>query len=551
MALAVGGETTAALAAWDGVDGQGAMLWEADRAGRFVFDASDLSAEVSADTQQGIFIPPADDTTGVSGAWVRQFSGPIDIRWFGAVADCTAVGVGTDNATAFNAAAAVGLLIGKGCDIYIPKAEFGYRVGSPLVFTSGVKLIGGGFHENPGNVGGTTYTPPQNWRGSFLVFDANIAGLRFIDFTDNNADATAFEYESSRYSVVRDLALYGGGGTSATAHGIEYRTTVHFENVRVENFGGSGFYSSATTAGAVPYGASNTSLLSHCKARDNGVHGFYTAGSDANASTFLCCDGSLNGGVGFLDKSLIGNNYVTCHAATNNQSYGTSSAARTQALADWAGLSDQYAGSFVTSHAGGAENTFYGCYVEGGTGAKAEITTPGICLGGVLSEVAMHTTASNADRWNGGSGGFRTNGLTYAVSSLTLTHANGSQLDVVNGSGGTAVLRLMPGSGTYSNLKLLGNTNSTALGLDLLVGGGAAYFSADSHVFRDAAQTSTSFTADANGINLDTGNRLAIGGTQVVGARGAAIANATDAASAITQLNLLLAAARTHGLIAT
>lgn len=40
-------------------------------------------------------------------------------------------------------------------------------------------------------------------------------------------------------------------------------------------------------------------------------------------------------------------------------------------------------------------------------------------------------------------------------------------------------------------------------------------------------------------------------GTKVVGAQGAAIANATDAASAISQLNLLLATCRTHGLIAT
>jgi hypothetical protein len=42
-----------------------------------------------------------------------------------------------------------------------------------------------------------------------------------------------------------------------------------------------------------------------------------------------------------------------------------------------------------------------------------------------------------------------------------------------------------------------------------------------------------------------------IGGNQVVGTRGAAVADATDAASAITQLNLLLARVRTHGLIAT
>jgi hypothetical protein len=49
---------------------------------------------------------------------------------------------------------------------------------------------------------------------------------------------------------------------------------------------------------------------------------------------------------------------------------------------------------------------------------------------------------------------------------------------------------------------------------------------------------------------LDTGG-LSVQGNQVVGARGGAIANATDAASAITQLNAWLTVARNHGLITT
>lgn len=42
-----------------------------------------------------------------------------------------------------------------------------------------------------------------------------------------------------------------------------------------------------------------------------------------------------------------------------------------------------------------------------------------------------------------------------------------------------------------------------------------------------------------------------VGTTQVVGAQGAAVADATDAATAITQLNALLARCRAHGLIST
>jgi hypothetical protein len=63
------------------------------------------------------------------------------------------------------------------------------------------------------------------------------------------------------------------------------------------------------------------------------------------------------------------------------------------------------------------------------------------------------------------------------------------------------------------------------------------------------------FVYDTTGIRLagsaTTVDSLKVGSNQVVGARQAAIANATDAASTITQLNALLAACRAHGLIAT
>jgi hypothetical protein len=53
----------------------------------------------------------------------------------------------------------------------------------------------------------------------------------------------------------------------------------------------------------------------------------------------------------------------------------------------------------------------------------------------------------------------------------------------------------------------------------------------------------------AGTLNLD--NDLYKDGIKVVGAQGAAVADATDAASAITQLNAWLARARAHGLVAT
>jgi len=69
----------------------------------------------------------------------------------------------------------------------------------------------------------------------------------------------------------------------------------------------------------------------------------------------------------------------------------------------------------------------------------------------------------------------------------------------------------------------------------------------DTNLYRSAANTLK--TDDT--FNVGNAGGLQVSGTKVVGAQGAAVADATDAASAITQLNALLARLRVHGLIAT
>src|SRR4051794_30645902 len=62
-----------------------AYLLESGREGDFVWDGSNLSARVSADSSQGIYVAPSSDLTGTSGAWVRKFAGQHNVLWFGAV----------------------------------------------------------------------------------------------------------------------------------------------------------------------------------------------------------------------------------------------------------------------------------------------------------------------------------------------------------------------------------------------------------------------------------------------------------------------------------
>ncbi len=79
------------------------------------WDSSDLSTEVTADTLSGIYVAPSADTTGASGAWVRQHDGTINALWFGAVGD----GI-TEDADALQA----WLTAAEGKIAYLPPGQY-------------------------------------------------------------------------------------------------------------------------------------------------------------------------------------------------------------------------------------------------------------------------------------------------------------------------------------------------------------------------------------------------------------------------------------------
>ena len=117
------------LAAIDTTTVTTALLIEDGREGLFVWTAGDFLALVAIDTTEAIYIE-ADAVAATSGAWVRHYGREISALWFGAVADSTGVGVGTDNTAAFTAFwALVRHLGGTG---YIPPG--GYRLANSLVW---------------------------------------------------------------------------------------------------------------------------------------------------------------------------------------------------------------------------------------------------------------------------------------------------------------------------------------------------------------------------------------------------------------------------------
>lgn len=76
-----------------------ANLVEGQRSGLFKYSTTNLATQVTSDPQQGIYVAPTSDTSGVSGAWVRvwdEINGYPE--WFGAISGSSADAAGNSTA---------------------------------------------------------------------------------------------------------------------------------------------------------------------------------------------------------------------------------------------------------------------------------------------------------------------------------------------------------------------------------------------------------------------------------------------------------------------
>ena len=108
-------------------------MTEGGREGRFVFNAANLRARVAADSQQGVFIAPAAAPSGASGAWVRAYSGALNIKWFGA----------TPNDATDDTAAIEGALSMAG-EIFVPPGTYRHAPSAATGFLSNTTIFGSG-----------------------------------------------------------------------------------------------------------------------------------------------------------------------------------------------------------------------------------------------------------------------------------------------------------------------------------------------------------------------------------------------------------------------
>lgn len=279
------------------------FLKEPGREGMFVWDPAVGVTIHQADVAQALFIAPSNSAAG---AWVRRFSGGVNVRWFGAKGD----GVANDG-LAFTRALSLlrmiaqqGFGYGVGCDrLYVPKGQ--YLLGTTTLDLSASITIEGDGNGLPS--GGA----------SVLRWSANTTGIRVQGGGTTGAEATKPTDYVSGTSVIRGLHLIGGyvHGTTAEGehHGIHLRCMAAVEDCFVRGFQGDGIHIRGDTS------VSNNTNLSFVSRSTVELcrNGVFLQGGDANACSFIHLNVNSNRRWGVLDASFLGNSYFGCHSATN------------------------------------------------------------------------------------------------------------------------------------------------------------------------------------------------------------------------------------------
>lgn len=114
-----------------------AVLQEDGRQGIFIWRDGDYSAEILADTAEGVFIQ-ADNVSPSIGAWIRSYDDYVNVRWFGAQEGTS--GDRVVNSTAFLRAKTVADLVCGG-RVHVPAGR--WRVNSLSDMLSGTCTLSG------------------------------------------------------------------------------------------------------------------------------------------------------------------------------------------------------------------------------------------------------------------------------------------------------------------------------------------------------------------------------------------------------------------------
>lgn len=444
-----------------------------------------------------------------------------------------------------------------------------------------------------------------------LRWSAGTTGIRVQAHNTFGANgANAGGQQAGTGTIIRGLCLKGAySGTEAEAHGIHLRARAVIEDCYIYEFQGDGIHANTTAGAGDGFNEGNTNLTQlnrvACHLNRNG---FYFNGADANAGCMVGVNAIGNRQWGIWDSSFLGNTWLAPHVSDNGliqgttptvvsyngkryalvagQAVGAATNAPSGTTADntwwyyngegdpsvannipaWSnGITVREGGKYYADNANQIYGGFINVYAEGGQGIAQTTTSGALVMGGDVP-------TGNAIHLAGGSITMK----EIAALSLALT----GMLDVDGNVTFHDGLRLRHYNANET--AYLDRSWSGATVVEDQVGGGSRLLRMP--VFMQPDGTNTVADFDTNGMNLAAGKVLKVAGNQVVGARGAAVADAaaltsvdgtaitggespteaehnaliaefnklrTDVEAVRTTLNTLLARERAHGLIAT
>lgn len=195
------------------------FLNSSGRSGVFVWSRRNLSTAVTHDPGQGIYIAPTSDTSGASGAWVRQYSGFVSIAWFGGVGDAA-----TANDTAMNGFgtwARNQSATTSGLTLFFPPGTYNFNGANTQGWLYGIKqLVIDGYGatwqntyngaSNFGNqlpMGGNAAANPNLYASGPLIATTTLNAQSVTCLTP--AQASAFSVGSAAIVMSLDIQYYG------------------------------------------------------------------------------------------------------------------------------------------------------------------------------------------------------------------------------------------------------------------------------------------------------------------------------------------------------
>jgi hypothetical protein len=374
-----------ALAATVATAGLTRYLAETGREGTFVFDSTNISANVSGgfafgDTQQGVYVLPASDLTGASGAWVRKFTGPHNVKWFGAKGD----NVTNDGAAVL---AALGYLLatsrpltygfhaGGSASLFFPSGTY-YLGASTLEIYATMRLVG----EGVGDAGATP---------TVLRWDANTCGLRVHNVltASFNGKLGVARLTCGDASIIEGI-FFEGGYTNATATpendqypAIQLRARATIRDCFFNNWQGDAIYAHASGSAGdganPPYGNVNNWKVERC-ASQNTRDGLSLSGADSNAGYSLGFQVLSSRRHGIWDDSFLGNTHVAPLTQSCSGTAENGVALPASIVSDgtnrYGVIAGQSVGASTNAPTSGATNTWW--YFIGAGGASSSNGIP-------------------------------------------------------------------------------------------------------------------------------------------------------------------------------